>query len=100
MNEPDHDGTGRAAAGAGGEDRGFPKRSRHRYEIRVKGHLNRQWSDWLGGLEMRLLDNGEMILSGPIADQAALMGILNKLVGLNLALLAFRELQAEGTEEP
>ncbi len=58
------------------------------FEIRIKGHLNRQWSDWLGGLEMRLLDSGETILSGTIVDQAALMGILNNLNRLNLTILS------------
>lgn len=58
------------------------------FEIHVKGHLDKSWSDWLEGLEVKLLDKGEMILSGYILDQAALMGILNKLNGLNLTLLA------------
>jgi len=58
------------------------------YEIRVKGQLDESWSDWLEGLEVMLLENGEMILSGHIGDQAALMGTLNKLYGLNLALLS------------
>ena len=63
------------------------------FEIRIKGHLDRAWSDWLEGLEMELLDNGEMILSGRIADQAALMGVLNKLVRLNLTLLSVNEIK-------
>ncbi len=58
------------------------------YEIRIKGHLDGSWSDWLEGLEVTLLENGEMILFGHIGDQAALMGILNKLYGLNLTLLS------------
>jgi hypothetical protein len=58
------------------------------YQIHVKGHLNNKWSDWLEGLEVRLLDDGEMILSGTIVDQAALMGILNKINRLNLTLLS------------
>jgi hypothetical protein len=58
------------------------------FEIRVKGHLDKNWSDWLGGLEIKLMDNGEMILTGYIIDQAALMGILNKLYSLNLTLLS------------
>ena len=58
------------------------------YEIQIKGHLDESWSDWLEGLEVKLLENGEMILSGRIADQAALMGILTKLYGLNLTLLS------------
>ncbi len=61
------------------------------FEIHVKGHLNSQWSDWLGGLQMRLLDSGEMILSGYLVDQAALMGVLNRLYNLNLTLLSVNE---------
>jgi hypothetical protein len=60
------------------------------FEIHVKGHLSSEWSDWLEGMEVRLLDNGEMILFGTIVDQAALMGILNKLNRLNLTLLSVR----------
>ena len=58
------------------------------YEIRVRGHLDSKWSDWLEGLEVKLLDNGEMILSGTIVDQAALMGVFYKLNRLNLTLLS------------
>jgi hypothetical protein len=61
------------------------------FEILVKGHLDESWSDWLEGLEVKLLDNGEMILFGYIGDQAALMGILNKLYRLNLTLLSVGE---------
>ena len=61
------------------------------FQIRVKGHLNSKWSDWLEGLEVRLLDNGEMILTGVIVDQSALIGILNKLNRLNLTLLSVCE---------
>jgi hypothetical protein len=57
------------------------------FEIRVRGHLDNKWLDWLEGLEAKLLDNGEMILSGTLVDQAALMGVLNKLNRLNLTLL-------------
>jgi hypothetical protein len=63
------------------------------FEIHVKGQLNSQWSDWLEGMEVRLLDNGEMILFGPIVDQAALLGVLNKLGRLNLALLSVNEVK-------
>jgi hypothetical protein len=66
-----------------------------RYEIHVKGQLDESWSDWLEGLEVKLLENGEMILLGRIGDQAALMGILNRLYGLNLALLSVSEVGEE-----
>ena len=58
------------------------------FEIIIKGQLDSRWSEWLDGLEVKLLENGEMILSGAIVDQAALMGILSKLYGLNLAILS------------
>ena len=61
------------------------------FEIHVKGHLNDKWSDWLDGLDIKLLENGEMVLSGVIVDQAALMGILNKLNRLNLTVLSVNE---------
>ncbi len=63
------------------------------FDIRVRGHLDSKWSDWLEGFEMKLLDAGEMILFGPVVDQAALMGILNKLSRLNLTLLSVNEVK-------
>jgi hypothetical protein len=63
------------------------------YEIHVKGQLDSKWSEWLDGLQVKLLDNGEMILFGPIVDQASLMGVLNKLGRLNLTLLSLNEVQ-------
>ena len=69
------------------------------FEIRVKGHLNSKWSNWLEGLDIELLENGEMILSGIIVDQAALMGILNKLNRLNLTLQSVNEV-SRSQEKP
>jgi hypothetical protein len=59
-----------------------------RVQIRVKGQLSRDWADWLEGLEMTGLENGEMLLSGMLADQSALMGVLAKLHRLNLTILS------------
>lgn len=67
------------------------------FEIQVRGQLDSRWSEWLEGLEMKLLDNGEMILFGPIVDQAALMGLLNKLSHLNLTLLSVNKVSKLGT---
>jgi hypothetical protein len=69
------------------------------FEIHVNGHLNDDWSDWLEGLQIKLLDNGEMILFGPIVDQAALMGLLNKLGRLNLALISVNQVNRKIEKE-
>ncbi len=69
------------------------------FEIRVQGHLDGNWSDWLEGLEVKLLDNGEMVLCGPIVDQAALLGVLNKLGHLNLALLSVNQVERKEQEK-
>ncbi len=58
------------------------------YEIRVRGQLSQDWSDWFEGLTFKPLENGEMLLSGRIVDQAALLGVLTKLNRLNLALIS------------
>ena len=61
------------------------------FEIKVRGHLDKSWSEWLGGMEIELANEGEMILTGNIGDQAALMGILNKLYSLNLTIVSLRK---------
>lgn len=69
------------------------------YEIHVKGQLDSRWSKWLEGLEVRLLENEETILFGPIIDQAALLGVLNKLSHLNLALLSVNKVNRSINKE-
>ncbi|MDB5082205.1 MAG: hypothetical protein JWP00_4129 [Chloroflexi bacterium] len=58
------------------------------YEIRIKGHLSPQWRDWFGGLTLTLEDNGETLLIGLVADQAALHGLLRKVRDLGMPLLS------------
>jgi hypothetical protein len=57
-----------------------------RYEIRVKGHLGREWADWFEGLEFKLLEDRRMLLTARIVDREALIGVLTRLNRLNLAL--------------
>lgn len=57
------------------------------YEIRVKGNLDSSWSEWLKGMKIAPLENGETILSGPLTDQAALFGLLNRLRDMNVGLV-------------
>jgi hypothetical protein len=58
------------------------------YQIRLKGHLGRQWTDWFGGLTITLEDDGDTLLTGPVVDQAALHGLLKKVRDLGLSLVS------------
>ncbi len=58
------------------------------YQIRVKGHLGPQWTAWFGGLAITLEENGDMLLTGPIVDQAALYGLLKKVRDLGMPLVS------------
>ena len=58
------------------------------FEIRIKGHLGRQWADWFDGLTITLEDNGDTLLSGPVVDQAALHGLLRKVRDLGMPLVS------------
>ena len=59
-----------------------------RVEIRVKGQINEQWSDWLGGLTISYSDPDETILTGTVPDQAALYGIISRLRDMGLSIHA------------
>lgn len=61
------------------------------YQIRLKGHLDGQWTDWFGGLTISLEENGETLLTGPVVDQAALHGLLRKVRDLGLPLLSVNQ---------
>ncbi len=58
------------------------------YQIRIKGHLGSQWTDWFGGLTITLEDNGDTFLTGPVVDQAALHGLLKKVRDLGMPLVS------------
>jgi len=63
------------------------------YRITIKGHLDREWSDWFDGLTITLGDNGETILTGPLIDQSALHGLLIKIRDLGLPLLSLTRIE-------
>ena len=58
------------------------------YQIRIKGHLGAQWSDWFEGLSITLEEHGDTLLSGPVADQAALHGLIKKVRDLGMPLIS------------
>jgi hypothetical protein len=58
------------------------------YQIRIKGHLGREWTDWFEGLTIRLEEDGDTLLTGPVIDQAALHGLLKKVRDLGMPLVS------------
>jgi hypothetical protein len=68
------------------------------YEIRVKGHVDARRMRWFEGLDVTLDPNGETIISGPIIDQAALHGILNRIRDLGLSLLLVKRTDIQWEE--
>ena len=62
------------------------------YQIFIQGHLGQNWTDWLQSLHIQYRDNGITILTGPIVDQAALRGLLDRLFDLGISILSFRRL--------
>lgn len=58
------------------------------YEIKIKGHLDQQWSEWFADLKLTHLEGNETLLSGLLHDQAELHGLLERVRDLNLTLIS------------
>jgi hypothetical protein len=73
------------------------------YEIQVRGELDPSWQQWFDGLAVTLTSAEQQqpitILTGPVADQAALRGMLCKLWDLNLTLISVRRVEPDGRKE-
>jgi hypothetical protein len=75
--------------------RNVPVDARARYQIRVGGALDPHWSEWFDGMAI-VDDAGDTLLIGPLADQAALYGVLHRIRDLGLILLAVARLPEQG----
>ena len=71
-----------------------------RYEIRVKGHLDRHWAAWFNGLTLAHGSDGITIIHGPVADQAALHGLLQKIRDLALPLISVNQVAPDHPPAP
>jgi hypothetical protein len=69
------------------------------YQIRVQGHLSDRWAAWFDGLTIENRPDGEAVLTGPLADQAALHGVLGRIRDLGLTLVAVSR-SAEDASKP
>jgi hypothetical protein len=66
------------------------------YQIRVKGNLDEKWSDWFDGFTITPQASDETLLTGLVADQCALHGLLAKIRDLGLPLLSVQQVENEG----
>lgn len=62
------------------------------YQIRLRGQLGPLWSDWFEGLAITWDDNGDTLLTGRVADQSALYGLLRKVRDLGVTLVSVNRL--------
>lgn len=68
------------------------------YEIRVRGHLDNRRARQFGDMTISHLPDGVTLLAGPVADQAALYGLLSRIRDLGVSLLAVQRRQADGID--
>jgi hypothetical protein len=66
------------------------------YEIKIKGHLDKRWADWFENLTFTYGRDGTTTLHGPLNDQAALHGVLNRIRNMNLELISVQSLADKG----
>jgi hypothetical protein len=65
------------------------------YRIKIKGHLGSQWTDWFEGMTITAKDDGETLITGSVADQAALYGLLKKVRDLGIPLVSVSPVEPE-----
>jgi hypothetical protein len=70
------------------------------YEIRVAGHLAPRWSAWFDGLAIATDDDGTTVLHGPVVDQAALHGLIQKLRDVGIPLISLTQVPSPTPTEP
>ena len=69
------------------------------YQIRIKGHLGPDWTEWFGGLAITLDDIGDTLLTGPLVDQAAVHGLLRRVRDLGMTLVSVTPASIEKENE-
>jgi hypothetical protein len=71
-----------------------------RYEIRIKGRLDAHWAAWFDGLSISQESDGMTVISGPVADQAALHGVIQRVRDLGMPLVSVTRLSPDGPDKP
>ncbi|NLI07890.1 MAG: hypothetical protein GX457_12510 [Thermotogaceae bacterium] len=63
-----------------------------RYEIKVRGQIDRDWSSWLGDMEIKHSEDGMTVLSGELIDQVALFSVLSRIRDMGLTLIEVKKI--------
>jgi hypothetical protein len=71
-----------------------------RYEIRLKGHLDSRWTAWFDGLTLTNESDGTTLIHGPVVDQAALHGLLQKIRDVGLPLVSVKQVEPDQPDVP
>ena len=69
------------------------------YEIRIDGHLGTRWAAWFDGLAITSEGDGTTVLRGPVVDQAALHGLLQKLRDVGIPLISLTQVPSDQPRE-
>ena len=69
------------------------------YQIRIKGLLDTQWTDWFGGMTISPTKDGDTLLTGPVEDQAALHGLLKKVRDSGISLVSIGPIESDRRRE-
>lgn len=70
------------------------------YAIKVEGHLDAQWTDWFGGLSIRMEEDGNTLITGAAIDQATLHSVLKRVRDLGMTLVSVAQVKPEGPSMP
>jgi hypothetical protein len=70
------------------------------YQIRIEGQLGQQWTDWFDGLSITPGEDGTTLLTGPVADQSALHGLIKKVRDLGMSLVSVNRMKTDGFSNP
>jgi hypothetical protein len=68
------------------------------YQIRIKGQLDSQWTNWFEGMRVTPQDDGDTLVTGPVLDQAALFGLLRKVRDLGMPLISVARVKTDNAD--
>jgi len=71
----------------------------NRYQILIKGHIDKSWAEWFDGFTLIHQDDGTTLMTGPVIDQADLHGRLERINSLGLTLIFIKQEESESSSK-